>query len=892
MKNISAVEIAQLGRAELLKSKVGAGKVLSAAEISELGRYEPMAKKKKNDKEVNRSAVQCAEKRRYLFLLEKVKDNKRLSTGELKELKKYEEIRAAEADVLQTRAEAAAYASVSAITIYRWGKQGLARLEGGGYSKKLIDAFLEKRKASKQAAKSKKLAAEKLNKPLTPSPLPLTPDTYTGVFFTPAELEAAELAEEASVEWDELSDTEKDRRRKEKKRRSERQVFIPPVKDWDRRNSCENDHIKFLKTYFPDLFYLPFSDNQVNIADELAGRIRFGGLKALAAERGGGKSTITKCLIVWGICYGHKKFPVLIGANGPFAEAMLDDIKSFFEFNDTLCEDFPEICIPVRALDGANQRAGSQTANGERTRLQWSGREIVFPYIKDKYGNPSPSSGTIVTTRGLDAAIRGIQKAGRRPDVGVIDDAETEESARSVTEIRKRKETIINAILGLGGPGKLFPVFLLGTIQRLGCVTEQLTDPKLNPAWGGSRHKKLLKEPDNTEMWARYIQMRKIDQQNGDPHGRKAQQYYLDNREKMDAGAVVSNMHNYITEPAEDGQPAEVSALQSCYNIIADKGQGYFDTECQNTPPDTTADGLGIELVHVQRKLNGIPRGVVPKGCTLITCAVDIRRREFHWSAVAWKAGAVGFIIDYGFGEIQSPNGRLIDKAEKLAQEKAIVKSLLEFKHNIIDRGWEIEGSGPSTGSGQGEMRKIDIAFVDAGYMPDAVHSFCRTTAGRFKPVRGFGTNQFAGKTYRKPSKQKLPSGEHWHAEFRPQTRQAYYALDVDWAKVKVHEGFLIRADQNGALSLWGDDPIEHSNFADHILAERYESEFVEGKGSKEGWKQLHGRNHWLDTAGYNVIAAEMRGVSVMRVKRQASSVKRKPKRKGGFLGNLPTVRI
>ena len=74
----------------------------------------------------------------------------------------------------------------------------------------------------------------------------------------------------------------------------------------------------------------------------------------------------------------------------------------------------------------------------------------------------------------------------------------------------------------------------------------------------------------------------------------------------------------------------------------------------------------------------------------------------------------------------------------------------------------------------------------------------------------------------------------------------------------------MIPEGQNGCLSLYGDDPIVHSNFADHILAEVFQSEFVEGKGLKEGWKQLHERNHWLDTAGGNIVAAEMLGITVL----------------------------
>ena len=71
------------------------------------------------------------------------------------------------------------------------------------------------------------------------------------------------------------------------------------------------------------------------------------------------------------------------------------------------------------------------------------------------------------------------------------------------------------------------------------------------------------------------------------PFGRKAFAYYRDNREAMDEGAELANPYNFIDTLLPDGTPTHLSALQKCYDFIADKGLEAFLTEYQNDPPAT-----------------------------------------------------------------------------------------------------------------------------------------------------------------------------------------------------------------------------------------------------------------------------------------------------------------
>jgi len=197
----------------------------------------------------------------------------------------------------------------------------------------------------------------------------------------------------------------------------------------------------------------------------------------------------------------------------------------------------------LEILDAIVQRGGAQTAGGTRTRLKWGKNEVQMPQVAG-----SAAAGALITIRGLDSAIRGLVRQGARPDLVIVDDPETRESARSLVETTSRIETLTKDILGLAGPGERMAVVYLGTIIRQGCITDQFTDRTTNPAWSGLRHRFLISPPTNGKLWDQYIELRHADQLKGDPYGRGAHKFYIANRSAMDAGAQINNPHRYIAE--------------------------------------------------------------------------------------------------------------------------------------------------------------------------------------------------------------------------------------------------------------------------------------------------------------------------------------------------------
>jgi len=198
-----------------------------------------------------------------------------------------------------------------------------------------------------------------------------------------------------------------------KNRARERDLEIPAVENPKRRASAKRSLRYFGKTYFPHLYYLKPAKFQSERIKKMEFLIRYGGMAADAEPRGSGKTTDAVVAAIWALLNGLREHFLVIRANGPEATEIISDIKLELETNDLLLADYPEACVPVRALEGAPQRAGRQTVNGARTRIQYHGDCIVLPMIEG-----SVSSGAVCSVAGIGGKIRGRKINLKRPRKG------------------------------------------------------------------------------------------------------------------------------------------------------------------------------------------------------------------------------------------------------------------------------------------------------------------------------------------------------------------------------------------------------------------------------------------------------------------------------------------
>ncbi len=264
---------------------------------------------------------------------------------------------------------------------------------------------------------------------------------------------------------------------------------LPAVVDPERKARAAREFCYFCESYFPLTFHLPWAADHLKVIGRIEDAVLRGGLFAMAMPRGSGKTTICECACIWAALYGHRDFVCLIGSDEGHAMDMLESIKTELEGNDLLLADFPEVVYPIQRLDGIANRCNGQLYQGRRTHIGWTARDIVLPTMPD-----SVASGALIKVAGITGRIRGM-KAKRadgqtvRPSLVVLDDPQTDESARSLAQCATREAILAGAILGLAGPGQKISGIMPCTVIRPDDMADNILDRDKHPEWNGERTK-------------------------------------------------------------------------------------------------------------------------------------------------------------------------------------------------------------------------------------------------------------------------------------------------------------------------------------------------------------------------------------------------------------------
>lgn len=622
-----------------------------------------------------------------------------------------------------------------------------------------------------------------------------------------------------------------------------------------RREACLQDPERFLKTYMQKKFRQPFGRLHTVLIDAIKDRAELGGKKAIAAPRSRGKSTIVKGMNVFLVCAELVRFIVPICATTKLAGRIYKDFRNELATNDLLKQDFPEICDPIRALDGAPQRAARQHVNSHLTHIVWTATDYVrLPrvpgdandYLKSLGRQWSPYGGVKMTFCGLDAAFRGMNIDDDRPDYLIIDDPETRESAKSLEQIADRIEIIEKDIEGLEGQDKPLAITMVSTVQNSYCLSAQYTDIEQKPAWDGERYGWVIKWPANPDMWETYIMKRKEAQQSKDRHGLPAVAYYLENREKMDEGVELL-ADNFKAIYLKNGTQVVHSAIQEVYNKISDTNLAAFKTEYQNDPPiESGPQGSGLTSFIVTSRIGNYGQGEIPETTLRKTASIDLGNYKSHWVAAAWEGNAVGSIFDYGIAKTYGVDPRSDNKTIELA----IIDMLERWADEIMST---INPIICLVDSGSGKGRHTAAAY-----------EFCRRRGKPFFPSKGHATTRF-----RMPEKVpglKEPFLETW-AHYLVAEKVWLYNVHTEWWKPWVHQRFLTEpynedgSRNAGSLTLFDPNGVrnEHNLFANHIVAEGEQT--INGKTT---FKQFSDENHWLDAAALVCAGAGSVGVKLI----------------------------
>lgn len=634
---------------------------------------------------------------------------------------------------------------------------------------------------------------------------------------------------------------------------------LPAVMNPARKAQAASDFRFFCEAYFPLTFHLSWSPDHLKIIAKIEQAVLRGGLFAMATPRGFGKSTLCECACIWAVLYGHREFVCLIGSDEGHAMDMLESIKMELDNNDALLEDFPEAVFPIQCLDGIANRCSGQLHQGERTHIGWTAREVVLPTIAG-----SKASGAIIKVAGITGRIRGMKYKRAdgqtvRPTLVVLDDPQTDESARSLSQCATREGILAGAVLGLAGPGKKISGIMPCTVIRPDDMADTILNRDRHPEWNGERTKMVYAFPTEEKLWQRYAEIRGEGLRQGDG-GAAATEFYQANRAAMDAGAVIAWPERF--------NPDELSALQHAINLKL-QDEAAFYAEYQNEPlPEVRAQEGDLTASQIAAKFNRRTRGEVPIGCNHVTMFIDVQATLLYYVVAAWQDDFTGYVIDYGsYPDQQRSYFTLRDARHTLALatklpglEGSIYAGLETLTAQMLGRAWPRE---------DGAGLRIERCLVDAnwGSTSDVVYQFCRQTA--FAAVIMPGHGRFVGASTAPFSEHQAKPGErlghHWRIPALLGHRPVRHVLfDTNYWKSFVHARLAVPMGERGCLSLFGDRPDLHRLFGEHLTAE-YRVK-TEGRGrTVDEWKQRPERadNHWLDGAVGCAVAASMLGAKL-----------------------------
>ena len=631
---------------------------------------------------------------------------------------------------------------------------------------------------------------------------------------------------------------------------------LPQVAHPRRKARCKKSLRAFCETYFPGRFPWPFAECHVTAIERMEACAREGGLFAAAMPRGSGKTTVAECAVLWAVLYGLRRFVVLVQATEKLAAKSLKKIQRELETNALLLEDFPEVCWPIRALERNTQRARQQTLDGELTRMEWTADSVTLASVPG-----SASGGAILHVVGVTGAVRGLSTLGPggeivRPDMVLIDDAQTRDSAKSPTQTADREAVVTDDVLGLAGPGTAIAAVVLCTVIYPDDLSDRFLSPDRHPEWQGVRTRMLESYPERMDLWDEYAEVREESFRSGD-RGRRANDFYAERREEMDRGARVSW--------PERQKKGELSGVQSAMNLYIDNPRG-FKAEYQNEPDPVGGAGASRELHpdEVCSRLSGLPRMEVPREATRLVAMIDVGK-SLHWYAVAaWDDRFGGSVLDYGCWPRQSranfaaddPRPGLADVFPGVPETTAIYQGLEALVQEVLGRTYFREQTG--------EALKVERCLIDSGYQSQTVYQFWRACphAGVIYPSKGFGrTNTARGVAGWKPRPGER-SGHHWRLTMSEAGRGRMVQFDSDEWKTFLHERLTTPPGAPGHLTLFGRDAHAHEMLGEHFAAEYSDLAAVRGE-QFDKWYQRPDRpdNHLWDCLVGCAVAASVQGL-------------------------------
>lgn len=225
--------------------------------------------------------------------------------------------------------------------------------------------------------------------------------------------------------------------------------------DWGRRREAEKDIVKWVKTYCVPLM---LNDDPPELGEGVL-RYMYGAVNShsnymIAMPRGHGKTSYIECVTLFALATGLHKYVVVISNNARAASGIMTDIwRGIAETDTPFSQDYPEVCLPFQVCNGSFRRR--QLYKGASTDIQKNSGNIVFARLRREDGSEFPTSGSILTCRGITSGIRGMKFGKLRPTCALLDDLQTSEIAENPEAVSKLMQIIRKDVMPLAGKERL-----------------------------------------------------------------------------------------------------------------------------------------------------------------------------------------------------------------------------------------------------------------------------------------------------------------------------------------------------------------------------------------------------------------------------------------------------
>lgn len=576
-------------------------------------------------------------------------------------------------------------------------------------------------------------------------------------------------------------------------------IKIPPCKNPRRRARCRASLVAFLTTYcMEDGGFIDRkpSRSMYPIIEAIQNAVTTAGWYHVRMPRGHGKTSYVKGGIAYALAFGFRKYVVAVAAAGGNASAMLRDVFALFERSNTFAEDFPEIAVPLRALEGKTQRAKSLTVAGQPCNIRVNAQEIYLPTVAGY-----PSSGGILNAVGFQANARGKVRGALRPDLVIFDDLQDEELAKNQDRVREAEQNIEKNFLNLGGHTKTIAALMTSTPIEPDDLSELFAS---KDTWYTTTFKMVESFPRNKDtLWEEYRSIRRHERISGRKPHIACNRFYRRHRKLMDEGAVVLNPDNY-------DRGLELSGIQHAMNLYFN-GEEQFMSEYQMQPKrQQVVFQLKPSIVVSRTRAEWQPYFIPPES-VMTVAATDLNPAYgFSSSMTTFDRVATGTVPWYGI----HPTSIHKERMTEAEYRGAVYEQLVVF-------GQRLQQECRSRGI------KLDVWAVDAG-------------GDQFEPVQRLWRNAKdigieldimpmigkAGKTWNPYVRSRIRHAINETVECgdrdRDGNRQRWVNFNADFWREVMQRAWLGAIGTPGGLSLFGGSAdIRHDEYAMQVSAEQ-----------------------------------------------------------------------